>query len=199
MTNSPVIDFTSETSASEDRTVADDNIQAVARLERAAKAKRSLGACVSDGITTWAGSEWSVARHAIWFGGWVILNTRLSPWPRFDPFPFSLLTSVVSLEAIFLTLFVLASQNRLTIEADKRSNLDLQINLLAEQEMTLVLKMLRDLSEHFGLHKTNRSPELEALMARTDISDLAERLESSLGKPAIGGNSPVESDCAIST
>jgi len=166
---------------------ADDNIQAVARLERAAKAKRSLAACVSDTITTWAGNEWSVAVHATWFATWLIRNTPLSPWTAFDPFPFSLLTSIVSLEAIFLTLFVLASQNRLTIEADKRANLDLQINLLAEQEMTLVLKMLRDLSEHFDLNKTNRSPELEALMARTDISDLAARLEQTMGPAGTNG------------
>jgi uncharacterized membrane protein len=167
---------------------ADDNIQAVARLERAAKAKRSLAACVSDTITAWAGNEWSVAIHAIGFATWLVLNTRLSPWTPFDPFPFSLLTSIVSLEAIFLTLFVLASQNRLTAEADKRANLDLQINLLAEQEMTLVLGMLRDLSEHFELKKTNRSKELEALIARTDVGDLAERLEQTLGPD--GGTAP---------
>jgi uncharacterized membrane protein len=167
---------------------ADDNIQAVARLERAAKAKRSLAERVSDSITDWAGNEWSVAIHAVWFAAWLLLNTRLLPWSPFDPFPVSLLTSIDSLEAIFLTLFVLASQNRLTIEADKRANLDLQINLLAEQEMTLVLRMLRDLSEHFDLNKTNRSPELKALMARTDINDLAERLEETLGQT---GKQPV--------
>jgi uncharacterized membrane protein len=160
---------------------ADKNIQAVARLERDAKANRSLAACVSDTITTWAGNEWAVAIHAVWFAAWLVLNTRFSPWAPIDPFPFSLLTSIVSLEAIFLTLFVLASQNRLTIEADKRANLDLQVNLLAEQEMTLVLEMLRDLSEHFELNKTNRSKELEALLARTDVGDLAERLEQNLG------------------
>jgi uncharacterized membrane protein len=71
----------------------------------------------------------------------------------------------------------------LTIEADKRAHLDLQINLLAEREMTLVLKMLRDLSEHFELNRPNRSKELEAFMARTDVEDLAERLKQTLGPP----------------
>jgi len=66
----------------------------------------------------------------------------------FDPFPFTLLTTLVSLEAIFLTLFVLASQNRLTLEADRRAHLDLQVNLLSEQEMTMVLvKFSRLVSE----------------------------------------------------
>jgi uncharacterized membrane protein len=63
----------------------------------------------------------------------------------FDPFPFSFLTLVVSLEAIFLSVFVLMSQNRMTRQADKRAHLDLQIYLLAEQELTTILHMLRGL------------------------------------------------------
>jgi uncharacterized membrane protein len=73
-----------------------------------------------DAITTWAGSGTSIVLHLIWFGAWLAFNTGLVARP-FDPFPFSLLTSIVSLEAIFLTLFVLASQNRLTRETDKRA------------------------------------------------------------------------------
>src|SRR5918994_1741201 len=64
--------------------------------------------------------------------------------PRF-PFPF--LTLTVSLEAIFLALFVLASQNRLARQADRRSHLDLQIDLLAEREMTAVLHLLQDIAD----------------------------------------------------
>jgi len=92
----------------------DENIRAVARVEESARSTRSVAACLSDTITELAGSEWSVALHALWFALWLALNTGLSPLKPFDPFPFSLLTSIVSLEAIFLTLFVLASQNRLT-------------------------------------------------------------------------------------
>ena len=68
----------------------------------------------------------------------------------FDPFPFPFLTMTVSLEAIFLALFVLASQNRLTRQADKRSHLDLQIDLLAEREMTAVLQLLQDIASTCG-------------------------------------------------
>jgi uncharacterized membrane protein len=164
---------------------ADENIEAVARMERTARLKRSFAARISDAITNVAGNEWSVALHAIWFTAWLFLNTRVSPWPPFDPFPFSLLTSIVSLEAIFLTLFVLASQNRLTIEADKRAHLDLQVNLLAEQEMTLTLRMLRDLCEHFDLRQTAQSKECADLIARTDVSALARRLEQTLGPEAL--------------
>jgi uncharacterized membrane protein len=161
---------------------ADENLRAVAHLEERARSKRSAVACVSDLVTRCAGNEWSVAAHAIWFGGWLLLNSGVLPlpWEPFDPFPFSLLTSIVSLEAIFLTLFVLASQNRLTQEADKRAHLDLQVDLLAEQEMTLVLRMLRELCDHFDLEKTTASDEFRALIERTDINDLAERVEKNL-------------------
>jgi uncharacterized membrane protein len=99
------------------------NIRAVAHLDQATARKRLFFDRVCDRVTHLAGTTWSIVQHVIWFGVWLGLNT-LGPHP-FDPFPFSLLTSVVSLEAIFLTLFVLASQNRLTFEADKRANIDL--------------------------------------------------------------------------
>ena len=154
----------------------------MARLEERARSQRSAVACVSDAITSCAGNEWSVAAHAIWFGGWILFNSGMLPlpWEPFDPFPFSLLTSIVSLEAIFLTLFVLASQNRLTQEADKRAHLDLQIDLLAEQEMTVMLRMLRELCANFDLKDTTASDEFRALLERTDVRDLAERVEQNV-------------------
>jgi uncharacterized membrane protein len=163
-----------------ERDPAEQNIRAVARLEERARLERSTVACVSDAITEIAGTAWSVVFHAVWFTIWLFLNTGLSPWKPFDPFPFSLLTSIVSLEAIFLTLFVLASQNRLTREADKRANLDLQINLLSEQEMTLVLHMLKELCDQAGLTNTTHSEEFRALIKRTDVGTLAEHVEQKL-------------------
>jgi uncharacterized membrane protein len=157
--------------------LAEDNIRAVARLERAALAARPAATRMSDAITAWAGSGTSIVLHLIWFGGWLVFNTGVLARPPFDPFPFSLLTSIVSLEAIFLTLFVLASQNRLTHESDKRAHLDLQVNLLAEQEMTLVLKMLKELCEHFNLSATTRSEIFRRLIQQTDVRELADRVE----------------------
>jgi uncharacterized membrane protein len=156
---------------------AEQNIRAVARIEEASRSKRSAATCVSDTITEVAGSEWSVLFHLVWFGTWLVLNTGLTPLKPFDPFPFSLLTSIVSLEAIFLTLFVLASQNHMTREADKRAHLDLQVNLLAEQEMTVVLHMLKEICEHLDLTKTTKSEEFKALLKHTDVKNLADRLE----------------------
>jgi uncharacterized membrane protein len=159
---------------------AERNIRAVARVEEATLSSRSIAARMSDAITAFAGSASSLVFHLLWFGLWLLVNTGLTPWKPFDPFPFSLLTSVVSLEAIFLTLFVLASQNRLTQEADKRAHLDLQVNLLAEQEMTVVLHMLKELCEHFGLTATSRSEAFRNLLKPTDVGDLAERVERNL-------------------
>lgn len=165
---------------------AEENLRAVARLEERARSKRSTVACISDSITSCAGNEWSVAAHAVWFGAWLLYNSGLLPlpWAPFDPFPFSLLTSIVSLEAIFLTLFVLASQNRMTLEADKRAHLDLQVDLLAEQEMTVVLRMLQEICDRFDLKETTASQEFRHLIERTDIRDLAERVEKNLDPSA---------------
>jgi uncharacterized membrane protein len=159
---------------------ADDNIKAIARLEQLALTSRSAATRLSDAITTWAGSGTSILLHLLWFGAWLAFNTGLIARTPFDPFPFSLLTSIVSLEAIFLTLFVLASQNRLTRESDKRANLDLQVNLLSEEEMTVVLRMLKELCEHFNLTGTTRSEIFRRLIEQTDVGDLAKRVERNL-------------------
>jgi uncharacterized membrane protein len=87
---------------------------------------------------------------------------------------------IVSLEAIFLTLFVLATQNRMTLDADRRAHLDLQVNLLSEEEMTLVLQMLREVCEHLELHETTDSPKFKELVRRTDVTALAAHVERSM-------------------
>jgi uncharacterized membrane protein len=132
-------------------------------------------------ITRWAGSGRSLVAHAVWFTVWVIVNIgALKPIVEpFDPFPFSFLTMVVSLEAIFLTLFVLISQNRMSHEADRRAELDLQVNLLAEKESTMVLRMLRDIASHLGL-KGSASKELRELLKETRVDELSDKLERGL-------------------
>jgi uncharacterized membrane protein len=158
---------------------AEQNITAVARLEASARLTQSRFARLGDRIVGVAGSAWSLLAHGTWFGLWLLMNARASGH-TFDPFPFPLLTTMVSLEAIFLTLCVLASQNRMTREADMRAHLDLQVNLLAEQEMTLVLRMLKELCEHLDLTETTQSDEFRALIKRTDVNTLAEQLAQKL-------------------
>src|SRR5262249_18070188 len=113
------------------------NVATVAELEADALAHRSTRERWADRIAQMAGTPGSAIVHMGWFGVWILVNVGLLPiLPVFDPFPFPFLTLVVSLEAIFLSIFVLVSQNLLTRQADRRALLDLQINLLAEQEST---------------------------------------------------------------
>jgi uncharacterized membrane protein len=93
-----------------------------------------------------------------------------------DPYPFTLLTLVVSLEAILLTSFVLAAQDRSTREAERRGKLDLQINMLAEQELTAILRSIHALARHSGLDLATAVPQLPELTSDTRIEHLAQHL-----------------------
>jgi uncharacterized membrane protein len=161
-------------------TVADENIRTVARLQEKAAERRTRLECAADRIVAIAGRESTVAIHAVFFALWIGLNIGVVDLRPFDPFPFVFLTMIVSLEAIFLTLFVLATQNRMTLDADRRAHLDLQVNLLSEQEMTLVLQMLREVCEHLGLHETTDSPKFRELVRRTDVTALAAHVERAM-------------------
>jgi uncharacterized membrane protein len=159
-----------------------ENIRAVVELEKQAIHDRTLAHRISDRITDFSGSFAFVWINAIWFVAWVLINLGLVPGIKaFDPFPFGLLTFFVSLEAIFLSTFVLISQNRSSREADKRAHLDLQINLLAEQEMTKILIMMKRLCEQMGI-EYDVDDEVEELTKKTDVRKIAKRLESDLPK-----------------
>lgn len=156
----------------------EENVQAIKRWERTVLMARSKAEQFSDWIACTAASGPVLALHAVWFGVWVTVNAgvvgRLRP---FDPFPFPFLTMTVSLEAIFLALFVLASQNGLARQADKRSHLDLQIDLLAEREMTAVLQLLQDIARHLEVQTTVTPEQLRDLMSKTDLRRLTNRME----------------------
>lgn len=163
--------------ASADTTL-DENVQAIKRWERAILLARSMAERISDWVACTAGSGGVMLVHVIWFAGWIAVNDALVPGLRpFDPFPFPFLTLTVSLEAIFLALFVLASQNRLARQADKRSHLDLQIDLLAEREMTAVLQLLQDIARHLHVPTSVTSEQLRDLMQKTDLGRLTDKME----------------------
>jgi len=155
------------------------NIRAVCELEASALAKRSAGERWADKIASAAGKVWFAGLHFFWFGGWIAVNLGAFGIKPFDPYPFPLLTLVTSLEAIFLSLFILTSQNRANAQADQRAHLDLQINLLAESEATTTLKLLQALCAHHGLDIA-QDPELELLVQRTEPKTLIEDLQTQL-------------------
>jgi uncharacterized membrane protein len=156
------------------------NIEAIATLEREAVHDRSRLDRITDGITAMAGSFTFIVVHAVWFFTWITAN--LLRKSSFDPYPFSLLTLAVSLEAIFLTGFVLMTQNRMTRQADKRAHLDLQVNLLAEQELTAMLQMLYALCRRSGVAVTLRDGQIKELLKDTDIHQISVALDRNLVK-----------------
>ncbi|MEO7795397.1 MAG: DUF1003 domain-containing protein, partial [Thermoanaerobaculia bacterium] len=155
--------------------------------------ERSRAERLGDWITAAFASGPVLAGHLVWFALWVLINLGLAPEiAPFDPFPFPLLTTMVSLEAIFLALFVLASQNRLSRQADKRAHLDLQVDLLAEREMTAVLQLLQDIAAHLGAECTHAPDQLRELLKKTDIGDLTQRLDE-IRQPDAARNPPAHS------
>jgi uncharacterized membrane protein len=155
------------------------NIKEICDLEKKALARRTFAARIGDAIATQAGRLWFIVFHVIWFAVWLALNLRSKGASAFDPFPFAFLTMIVSLESIFLSLFILMSQNRTGIQADQRNHLDLQINLLAENENTKILQMLQALCEHHKIHIA-RDSEIIALAKRTEIKEVLSELKDNL-------------------
>ena len=121
-------------------------------FEREARATRSAGDAFADGVTYFFGSTAVIFTHALFFGGWIVINSGLiqSVQP-FDPFPFNFLTLVVSLEAIFLSIFVLTNQRRQSETDDLRQEVDLNVDLIAEEEITKILKLMAGLYKHLGI------------------------------------------------
>jgi uncharacterized membrane protein len=153
------------------------NVEAVAQLEAADRARQTAAEHLSDAIARMAGTGWFAGLHVVWFAGWLSWNTGLVPgWRPIDPFPFSFLTLVVSLEAIFLTLFVLISQNNLTRLSERRAHLDLQVNLLAEQESTKTVALLERIAQELNISLPSDSGERE-LAAPTDIREVVSTLD----------------------
>ncbi len=156
----------------------EENIEVIKGWEQSQLHKRSLAERLGDSITSVAASGPVLLLHAGVFAFWILANSRWIPGVEpFDPFPSPILTMGVSLEAIFLALFVLASQNRLARQSEMRSQLDLQVNLLAEREMTAVLQLLRDIAEHLQV-QTRLTPDQMDLVEKTDVGKLAEEVES---------------------
>ncbi len=126
------------------------NVDRVLALEAAEHRKATAGDRLADAITNFSGSMTFVWLNVLSIAGWMVVNLALPKPRRFDPFPFSLLTLVLSVEAIFLAIFILISQNRAARISEKRSHLDLQLNLLSEQENTKMLLMLEQIANAVG-------------------------------------------------
>jgi uncharacterized membrane protein len=157
------------------------NLELMRSIEERASNARSFPERIADAIGAFCGSMTFVLLHILIFGGWITINlTNIPGLPKFDPYPFLLLSVSVSLEAIFLATFVLMKQNRMSRRSEARAALDLQINLLAEKEMTLVLRVLRRMSEHMQLRDVLQDPELRDLALQTPVEAVAEELQQTV-------------------
>jgi uncharacterized membrane protein len=142
--------------------VIDRNITTMVDLRRQEQQSKSAQDKAADILTNFSGNMIFVYLHVVWFAFWIVANLGWLPIKPFDPFPFGLLTLIVSLEAIFLSTFVLISQNRAGEVADKRADLDLQIDLLAEHKITHLVGIAALIADHLGID-TNAIPELGQL------------------------------------
>jgi|SRR5678816_4092960 uncharacterized membrane protein len=154
------------------------NVSTIAELEKAAHARQTFADTVADRITRFCGSMTFVWVHVVWFAGWIVGNTALAIQP-IDPYPFSFLTLVVSLEAIFLSTFIMISENRKSRIDERRSHLDLQINLLAEQENTKMLTLLEAMARKMGVD-SKEDPDIEVLEQATRPEKLVEQIDASI-------------------
>ena len=149
-------------------------------FEAKALKKRPFIIRIADDLTGFFGSIYFLIFNFIFFIIWVIINLGLiAGIPIFDPFPFIFLTMTVSLEAIVLTVVVLVSQNRQNYIATMRDELQLQVNLLAEKEITKALKLLVALHEHHQL-KPVEDPELKSMLKDLDTSYIERKLEDQI-------------------
>ena len=157
------------------------NIDAIAKLEHEALLRRTLTERASDTITKFIGSTAFLLLQLLLVLAWSAVNLGLIPGAKaFDPFPFGILALVISSESVVLTIFVLISQNRMARQAEKRSHLDLQVGMLAEQELTAVLQMQHKICQRLGIDVESAKQELKGFSDATDVSKLASDLEDKL-------------------
>ena len=153
--------------------VLERNIRALQQEERRASLEERL----ADAITRFTGSMRFVYLHLAAFGFWIAANLGWVPGvPAWDP-SFVVLAMVASVEAIFLSTFVLISQNRMAAAADKRADLDLQISLLAEHEVTRLVTLVSGIADRMGV-KTEADGELEEITQDVAPEAVLDELEA---------------------
>lgn len=154
--------------------------KAIKTYKAKADAKRSPTEKFADLLTIKFGSIAFLALNALWFVTWIVLNTNLIPGVKpFDPFPFGLLTMVVSLEAIILAIIVLISQNREGRVNELREEIELQLNTISEGELTKLMGLMAILLEKQGVNIKD-DPELQKMLKPIDSAEIIRQLEQEL-------------------
>ncbi len=158
-----------------------ENIQSVADMEAHLEENRGLVDRIADLVGGFSGSMSFVALHILWFTAWFVINTGVIPGlRRFDPYPFILLAMVVSVEGVLLSTFVLMKQNRMQQRSDIRDHLNLQIDLLAEKEVTKALQLLQAICKRLEINDVELDPELTEMANTTSVQMVAKRVQTDL-------------------
>jgi uncharacterized membrane protein len=157
--------------------VVERNIRALVAHRQEEQVNRNRQERIADAVTAFTGSMRFVYIHLLMFGLWIFINLGWLPIvPKFDP-SFVVLAMVASVEAIFLSTFVLISQNRMAALADKRADLDLQVSLLAEHEVTRLITLVAAMAERMGIDQAH-DPELSELARDVKPEKVIETMEA---------------------
>ena len=155
------------------------NIKALLARHRTEEAQRTPQERIADAVTRFTGSMLFVWLHVIAYSLWILINLGRLSWlhvPRFDP-SFVILAMEASVEAIFLSTFVLISQNRMAARAEQRADLDLQVSLLAEHEVTRLIALVTAMAQKMGIEEAN-DPELAELARDVAPERVLDRMEA---------------------
>ena len=165
-----------ETSAGEEMPTLHRNIKAMLEHRRVQEERLGWSYKLADYISSFAGSMLFVCLHLIIYGVWIVANiTALPGIPQFDPSLVKLATAA-SVEGIFLSTFILITQNKMQAQADTRADLNLQISLLAEHEITRLVEMVSELGARYDI-RTAKQPGLAEFKKDVQAVDVLDRLE----------------------
>jgi uncharacterized membrane protein len=160
---------------------AEAHIESIVKQEEQALEQRSSSERLADSVGIFAGSLSFVVLHLVFVTAWLLVNSGQIPRVRsFDPWPFSLLGVIVAVEAVILSSFILMRQNRMMRRGERRDHLNLQVDLLAEKEITKLLQMVRAICGHMGLQNIMADTEIRDLSQNTSIESLSQTLEDRL-------------------
>jgi uncharacterized membrane protein len=165
------------------RQTTEKNIESILKLEEKDEQELSAFHRVSHAVGWFVGTIYFVLFQCVFVLSWIALNTSvIGNDNAFDPPPFPLLSTVLALEAVLLTSFVLIRQNAIDLRSERRNHLDLQINLLAEKEATSILKILREIADHLEIDVSADAGH-EELAKDTAVESIARDLRSKEKKP----------------
>jgi uncharacterized membrane protein len=167
--------------------IVERNIGALLERQQLAEGNKKFEEKLADTVTRFTGSMVFVYIHLILFGGWILWNTALPALKPFDP-SLVILAMVASVEAIFLSTFVLISQNRMNEKADKRAELNLQISLLTEHEVTRLITLNTAMAKKMGLEYSYDDAEIEELSKDVHPEKVMDTLEQMINNRNIRSN-----------